>query len=184
MKKYKDILLCDEATIKTYTNLNDNTDGEYIAPAMYMAQKSDLESCIGTKLLQKLQELVGTGEIDDIENEKYKELLDDYITDFLAYATIVRLLPVVSFKIGNAGVVRTDEEKVVNMAYDEVFNLKEYYQNQSDYLMYRMQKYLIANYNNFKELNGNITVDCLKSNLYSSASVPIHLGGIRGKKLQ
>lgn len=180
--KYKDILLTSETDIKTYTNLNDNTAGEYIQPAMYMAQKSDLEACIGTKLVRKLQELVGTNQIEELEFENYKELLDDYVADFLAYATIVRLIPVVSFKIGNAGVVRTDEEKVVNMAYGEVFNLKEYYQNQADYLMYRMQKYLIANYNKFPELTGHRTIDELRANLYSAASVPIFLGGKRNPK--
>ena len=180
--KYKDILLTSETDIKVYTSLNDNTAGEYIQPAMYMAQKSDLEACIGTKLVRRLQELVGTNQIEELEFEHYKELLDDYVADFLAYATIVRLIPVVSFKIGNAGVVRTDEEKVVNMAYDEVFNLKEYYQNQADYLMYRMQKYLIANYNKFPELRANRTIDELRANLYSAASVPIFLGGKRNPK--
>ena len=176
--RYKDILLTSEEDIKTYTSLNDNTAGEYIQPAMYMAQKSDLEACIGTKLVRKLQELVGTNQIEELEFENYKELLDDYVADFLAYATIVRLIPVVSFKIGNAGVVRTD----VNMAYGEVFNLKEYYQNQADYLMYRMQKYLIANYNKFPELTGHRTIDELRANLYSAASVPIFLGGKRNPK--
>lgn len=181
MRKYNDVLLCSEETIKTYTNLNDNTAGDYIQPALYMAQHNELEGCLGTKLVRKLQELVGTNRIDEIENEHYKDLLDDYITDYLAYATIVRIIPIVSFKIGNAGVIRTDEEKVVNMAYGEVFNLKEYYQNQADYLKYRMQKYLIANYNKYPELSTYKSVDEMKSNLYSAASCGLWLGGIRNK---
>lgn len=178
----KNILLTSEDDIKTYSNLNDNTDGKYITPAIYMAQKSDLEGCIGTPLVRKLQQLIATNQLDDIENEYYKELLDDYISDFLAYATIVRLIPVVSFKIGNAGVIRTDEEKVVNMPYDEVFNLADYYKNQADYLMYRMQKYLIANYNKFPELTKYKSVEDIRANLYSAASVPIWLGGKRNPK--
>lgn len=182
MRKYNDVLLCSEDTIKTYTNLNDNTAGDYIQPALYMAQHNELEGCLGTKLVRKLQELVGTNRIDEIENEQYKDLLDDYITDYLAYATIVRIIPIVSFKIGNAGVIRSDEEKVVNMAYGEVFNLKEYYQNQADYLKYRMQKYLIANYNKYPELSTYKSVDEMKSNLYSAASCGLWLGGARNPK--
>lgn len=183
MKKFKDILLCNEDTIKTYTNLNDNTQGDYIAPAMYIAQNNDLERVIGTRLLRKLQELVGTGEIEDYENETYQELLDDYITDFLAYATIVRLIPVVSFKIGNSGAVRTEDEKVEGMAFGEVFSLTEYYQNQADYLAYRLQKYLVANYNNFPELGQCKSIEDIKSNLYSACNASIWLGGKRGKRL-
>lgn len=182
MRKYNDVLLCSEDVIKTYTNLNDNTAGDYIQPAIYMAQHTELEGCLGTQLVRKLQELVGTNHIDDIENENYKELLDDYITDYLAYATIVRVIPIVSFKIGNAGVVRTDEEKVVNMAYGEVFNLAEYYKNQADYLLFRMQKHLIANYSKFPELSKYKTVEDIRANLYSAANVPIWLGGKRNPK--
>ena len=180
-KRYKDILLCSEDTVKTYTNINDNTDGNYIAPAMYIAQNNDLEGIIGTRLLRKIQELIGTGEIEDCENEHYQELLDDYITDFLAYTTIVRLIPVVSFKIGNAGAVRTEDEKVVGMSFNDVFSLKDYYQNQADYLAFRLQKYLIANYSKYPELRQIKSIEEIKSNLYSASTCAIWLGGERGK---
>jgi hypothetical protein len=146
-----------------------------------MAQRNELEGCLGTQLVRKIQELVGTNQIEELEYEAYKDLLDDYITDYLAYATIVRIIPIVSFKIGNAGVIRTDEEKVVNMAYGEVFNLADYYKNQADYLKFRMQKYLIANYSKYPELSKHKTIEDIKANLYSAANVPIWLGGARNK---
>ena len=179
MNDYRDVLLCSEDIIKTYTNISDNTAGKYIQPSIYMAQHQDLEECLGTKLVRKIQELIGTNQINRVENEPYKTLLDDYITDYLAYATIVRLIPIVSFKIGNMGVVRTEDEKVISMPYNEVFNLKDYYKQQADYLQYRLQRYLIANYNLFNELKTHKTVDELQSNLYSAANVPIWLGGSR-----
>lgn len=181
MNKYRDVLLCSEDVIKTYTNISDNTAGDYILPAIYMAQHQDLEECMGSKLVKKLQELIATGRIDDIENEDYKTLLDDHVTDYLAYATIVKLIPIVSFKIGNAGVVRSEDEKVVSMPFNEVFSLTDYYKNQADYLLYRLQKFLIANYTKYPELGKYKTVADLQSNLYSAASVDIFLGGARGK---
>lgn len=181
MNKYRDILLCSEDTIKTYTNINDNTSGEYILPSIYMAQRAELEETVGSSLVKKIQELIGTNQIDNIANKRYKELLDDYITDYLAYASIVRLIPIVSIKIGNAGAVRTEDEKVTGLAYSEVFNLKDYYQNQADYLKYRLQRYLIANYQYFPELVTWKSIEDLQTNLYSAANVPIWLGGSRGK---
>lgn len=183
MNKYREILLCSETIIKTYTNLNDNTAGDYILPSLYMAQHQDLEECLGTSLVRKLQELVGTGAISDIENEHYKELLDESVSDFLAYTTIVKIIPIVSFKIGNAGAVRTEDEKVTGMSYGEVFNLVDYYQNQADYLKFRMQKFLLANYNKYPELKTYKSQADLRSCLYSAAGCDIWLGGIRNKKI-
>lgn len=171
---YKDILLCSEDDIKTYSNINENTDGKYISPAIYIAQKSDLEGVIGTKLVRKLQTLVGKNEIDNYENEHYKELLDDYVTDFLIYATIVRLIPIVQFKIGNAGNVISSDEKLINLSFEETFSLKDFYQNQADYLKYRLQKFLIKNHNNYKELS-SYSIDEMKANLKSAASCAINI---------
>lgn len=181
MRNYKDVLLCDEDTIKSYTNINDNVAGEYILPALYMAQHQDLEECLGSALVRKLQELVATGRIDDTEYEDYKTLLDDNVSDFLAYATIVRLIPVVSFKIGNMGAVRTEDDKVVSMSYSEVFNLKDYYQHQADYLLHRLQRFVLANYSKYPELGKYKSIDDLQSNLYSASNIGIWLGGARNK---
>lgn len=181
MNPYKDVLLCAEDTIKTYTNLNDNTAGKYILPAIYMSQHQNLESILGTLLVEKLQELVATNHINDNENEHYKVLLDDYVIDFLAYSSIVKLIPIISFKIGNAGVVRTEDEKVIGMSYTEVFGLADYYQHQADYLQYRIQKYLLQNYSKYKELKQYTTIDKIKSNILTSANCSIWLGGARNK---
>ena len=183
MNPYKDVLLCCEDTIKTYTNLNDNTAGKYILPALYIAQHQNLEEVLGTLLVEKLQELVATNHINDNENEHYKVLLDDYVNDFLAYSTIVKIIPIVSFKIGNLGATRTEDEKVTGMSYSEVFGLAQHYQQQVDYLQYRMQKYLLQNYSKYKELKEHTTTDNLKSNLISASNCNIWLGGARNKIL-
>lgn len=182
MNRYRDILLCSEDTIKTYTNINDNTSGEYISPAIYMAQRAELEETVGSMLVKKLQELIGTCTLENEENKHYRELLDDYITDYLAYASIVRLIPIISFKLGNAGAVRTEDEKVYGLSYTEVFGLKDHYQQQADYLKYRLQRYLIANYQDYPELVTWKSLEDLQCNLYSAANVPIWLGGERCPK--
>ena len=181
MKQYKDVLLCSEDIIKTYTNLNDNTAGKYILPALYMAQHQDLEEILGTALVEKLQGLVATNQLNNAENEHYKTLLDDYVSDYLAYSTIVKLIPIVSFKIGNSGAIRTEDEKVVGMTFTEVFALADHYQHQVDYLCFRLQKYLLKNYSKYKELKQYTTIDKIKSNLLSSANCNVWLGGARNK---
>lgn len=177
MNDYRNILLCSEDDIKTYSNISDNTDGKYISPAIFMAQKSDLEETIGTQLVKKLQEMVACSTLEGY----YMELLNDYVVDYLIYASIVRLIPIVSVKIGNTGAVRTEDDKVTGLSFGEVFNLRDYYQNQADYLKYRLQRYLLANYQHFPELHTYRSIADLQQNLYSSANVPIWLGGARNK---
>lgn len=178
---YKDILLCSEDTIKTITNINDNIAGDYLTPAIYVAQKSNLEGILGTALVRAIQRLIVEDKLNLEANKHYKELLDDYITDYLSYAAICEVIPIVSFKIGNTGAARTDEEKTTSLSFNEVFKLKDWYEDKMNYFGYRMQRYLIDNYNLFPELNDS-TISNIKHNLYSAADCPIFLGGERAKK--
>lgn len=176
---YRDILLTSEDVIKTYSNISDNIAGDYLLPSIHIAQRTDLEGIIGTALVNKIQALIAEGDIYNDENKHYKELLDEYITDFLCYASIKELIPIVSFKINNVGAARTDEEKTSSVSFNEVFKLKDYYEDKANYFAHRMQKYLLDNYNKFPELN-DTTMSNIKANLYSAANCPIFLGGPRG----
>ena len=64
-----------------------------------IAQRSDLERIIGTALVAKLQQLIAEDTIHYGENQHYKELLDEYITDFLCYAAIKELIPIVCYRM-------------------------------------------------------------------------------------
>lgn len=182
MSTYRDILLVDEDYIKSNSNLNDNTSGDYILPAISFAQHQYLEETIGSALVRKLQQLVYDDEINDVENIHYKELLDDYVIDYLAYVSISEIVVNTSFKLNNFGASRTDDEKLYGVSFSEVYKLRDYYKSKADYLQYRMQRYLIANYNNYPELVEYKTISDLRCNLYSSAGCPIWLGGERCPK--
>ena len=94
--------------------------------------------------MKKIQYLIGTGEIELVENSHYKWLLDEYITDYMIYASITELIPILSFKINNMGANRTEDEKVYSLSYNEVFALQDHYKHQADYFKYRLQRFLIA----------------------------------------
>ena len=179
--EYRDILLTSEDTIKSYSNINDNIAGDYLLPSIHIAQRSGLEGILGTLLVNKLQTLIGENELNYEENKHYKELLDDYVTDYLTYAAIVELIPIVSFKIDNMGASTTNEEKATNMSFNEVFKLKDYYADKMDYFAMRMQRYLVDNYSKFPELSNN-KISNIKANLDSAAGCSIWVGGKRGKQ--
>lgn len=179
---YKDILLVSEDYIKTITNLSDNMAGDYILPSIYFAQHQYLEEILGSSLVRKIQQLVAENTIENYENADYKTLLDDYIQDYLAYVVMSEAIVATSFKINNFGASRTEDEKQYAVSYDEVFKLKKFYKEKADYLQYRMQRFLLANYSKYPELATYKSIADLQQNLYSAANVPIFLGGARNPK--
>lgn len=178
--EYRDILLTSEDDIKTYSSVNDNVSGDYLLTAIAIAQRTGLEGIIGTALVNKIQELIGTDNIDKSEYKHYKTLLDEYISDYLIYQSIVELIPIVSFKINNIGATKTDDEKNSLVTFNEVFKLKDYYEDKADYFAMRLQRFLIDNYSDYPELN-NTAIKNIKANLNSAASCNIWLGGARNK---
>lgn len=174
---YRDVLLTNENIIKSTTNIFENVNGNYLLPSIKLSQDIDLESVIGTKLLESLQQMVYRNEFKNI----YKKLLDNYVQPYLTYSSIVRLIPTVSWKITNAGVMTTSDEKMNPTSANEVDKVKAYYQNIADTYKIKMQRFLIANHNDFPELNEGTTIECIRQNLYSSATSGLALGGARGK---
>lgn len=179
-----EVLLISEDTIKSVTNMSDNMQGDYLLPAIQLAQDIDLEETIGTPLLEKIQELVLNNTIINADNSAYKTLLDKYIQPFLCYATIAHITVPVAFKIANAGILRTEDEKMYNVSATEVDRVKSHYQHIADTYKYRLQRYLIANYNKYPELLKYKSIADLRANLYSAASCGIVLGGARGKTIE
>nr|DAJ17427.1 MAG TPA: hypothetical protein [Siphoviridae sp. ctuCR5] len=55
---YRNVLLISEDYIKSESNLDNNVSGKYLQSAIKLAQDIELQSLIGTKLLEKIQKLV------------------------------------------------------------------------------------------------------------------------------
>lgn len=177
MADYKDVLLINENVIKSITNISENVNGGYILPAIKLAQDIDLEETIGSELKQSLQKKV----FDNTLDTKYKFLLDEYIQPYLTYAAIVELIPNVAWKIGNAGVMVTNDEKMTNVSTNDVDKIRNHYKHLADVYKGRLQKYLIANYSEYPELGKSTGIDKIRHNLYSTASCNLNLGGERGR---
>ena len=174
-----EILLSSEAFVKSVTSVSDNLSGKYILPSLREAQEVGLKGILGDSLLSKLKDLVKDGKINDPGNGKYKELIDR-CQYYLAYVTIVEVTNKTTFKVGNFGVVKSSDENMQVATQDEVAKMQYYYQSKADACCYDLQTWLMDNREFFPELNTN---DCrrIASNLYSSASCGIFLGGARGK---
>ena len=175
-----EILLSSENFIKSVTNISDNVAGKYILSSLREAQEVSLKSIIGIPLLEKLKDLVKSGEIESDVNIRYKYLLGK-IQYYLAYMTIVELIYKVSYKIGNAGLVKTADENLQVASLDEIVSQKEYYQGKADYHCMELQQYILEDMGDYPEVD-EATCRKIHANLYSAATCGIFLGGARGKR--
>ena len=170
------ILLISEDTLKTYSHLNDNVWGKSLTPAIITAQDIYLQKFLGSCLYKKVLELVKSGEIRNENYAMYKELLDSYITNFLIYQTLANLIPEISTKITNMGLVTSSDEHVQNVTQGERDLVMGQYQKYADAYCKMMQDFLKENRDSFPELNC-----CGAPNLDSSAETGLWLGGTRSK---
>lgn len=171
------VLLISEDKLKSYTSLNDNVFGKVIFPAIKTAQDIYLQEIIGTALMVKLQTLIKEGHISDQENVNYKTLLDDYISPYLIYQTLVGLVPELANKLVNLGVVQNNNEYTTNTYQGERELVRGQYQTYADAYCNLMQKYLNANSASFPELSDSD--QAVSPTLDSSATCSLWLGGKR-----
>ena len=176
-----EILLSSEAFVKSVTSVSDNLSGKYILPSLREAQEVGLRGILGDDLLRKLKTLIKDGDLETYSGGSYKTLVDR-CQYYLAYKTIVEVTNKVSYKIGNFGVTKTQDENLQVATQDEIAKMQYYYQSKADACCLDLQNYLLDNRAAYPELTECICHK-IESNLYSAASCGIFLGGARGRKL-
>ena len=196
--EYKNVLLVSEDKVKSESNIDANISGKYLLTAIKLAQDTQLQSTIGTELLESLQKKVinytadvpvhpiepeepYSDSIDDHKNSRYKELLDYYIQPYLIYQVLSEIIIPISYKLSNFGVMRTDDEKAYVADNSKVDLLKQHYNDKADFYKRRLQYYLIDHFNDFPELVEYHSIDKMFPNLYSASNSSLWLGGAIGK---
>lgn len=174
-----EILLTSESFVKSVTNVSDNLAGKYILPSIREAQEQGLKGILGDCLLSRLKDLIRAGEMDSLENTYYKQLVE-HCQYYLSYMAIVEVTNKVSFKIGNFGVAKSQDENLQVATYDEITKMQYYYQSKADAHCIDLQKWILDNRSSFPELS-SCQCDRIKSNLHSAATCGVFLGGARGK---
>lgn len=168
--------LISPQSVKDVTNISDNLSEKYILTAIREAQQTELTTVLGVHFISTIEHLIENNEIGNPEHANIKFVLDNYISYFLIYNVIEKLIPLVSVKLDNAGAVMSENEDVENLSFSDMLKLQDYYRQKSDFYKQRLQKYLRNNRSMFGDL-----LCC--SELDSAYSSPIFLGGRRGKHI-
>lgn len=150
--KYPNVILVSPSKIKQLTSVNENVEESDMFTAALNAQNTDLQPVIGSRLLWKLQELVSEGTLSLESNMPYKVLLDQYIQPYLCTMSALKLVPVISYKMRNKGLVNTSDDKVSNSSWTEMKSFMELLRTESTTYANLLKEFLTKNYSLFPEL--------------------------------
>lgn len=175
-----EILLTSEKFVKSVSSISDNVAGKYILPAIREAQEVGFRRIVGDALLDKLKALYAADELD--KNPPYLHLVEKS-QYYLAYAAIVDIVTRVTYKVGNFGVAKSDDENLRAAGVNELSNQREYYQSKADACCMDLQNFILAHKSDYPELTEN-TCYQIKANLQAFATCGIFLGGVRGRHIK
>ena len=180
-KNVTKVLLTSEEFVKSQTNISDNVSGKYILTAIREAQDINLQRAIGGPLFRKLKDLVSNETVDAEGNEAYADLLT-LCQYFLAYQAVAEVLPKLSYKITNAGVVKTGDEQIQNVNLEELSNQLNIYRDKAAHYLRDVQRFCLNNRTALPELNACQCRD-IAAHLETQYTGGLFLGGARGKIL-
>lgn len=146
MARIRNILI-DVQRIKSTTDIDNNMDDQIIRNAIWEVQEDALRPLIGEPLYDRL--LTDLNSLPQI----YKDLVTNFIWDFLTRGVLSYVVKTSTYKITNAGVVKTGSTDNPTISEAELARLQRRYQKDFDHYGDRLWRYLIDQSENFPEFD-------------------------------
>tara|TARA_R110002073_G_C9409519_1_gene575200 strand:+ start:557 stop:1135 length:579 start_codon:yes stop_codon:yes gene_type:complete len=153
------VLFISEQKLVDSTSIYGSVDSSLLLPYVRQAQRLYCETKLGTDLTQKLKDLITAGTINNVGNEYYKELLNDYIGDYLPNMSLYMAFPFLRFKIEAGNIYSKTSETGVALTTAEAQHLRSEILNTGEYFIERMIDFIKNNISQFPEYNTNSGAD-------------------------
>ena len=141
--------------IKRYSILSGSVDPDKFLTMVEIAQDTEVQNYLGTKLLEKLQNLILAGTVDLPANPNYKLLLETYVKPMTIYWSLVVYMPFAAYSVANNGVFKRTAEGSITVEKTEVDYLVEKYRDVAQYYTNNFTSYMIYNESLFPEYLSN-----------------------------
>ena len=145
--------------IKRYSVLSGSVDPDKFIYMVEIAQDTEVQNYLGTKLLEKLQDLILAGTINDPANAAYKTLLETYIKPMTIYWALVCYMPFAAYSVGAKGVFKGSSETAETVDKDEVDYLVEKYRDIAQFYTNNFIDFMVYNQTTYPEYNANTQDD-------------------------
>ena len=143
----------------TFTSANGSLDPDKFLPYISLAQDIHMQNYLGTDLYEKIEKLIRDGELTELLNPNYFNLVKDYLKDMLIYWAMVEYLPFAGVNITNGGIFSHSPENATALDKDRVDFLIENTRTKAQHYTNRFIDYICFNTNLFPEYNSNSNGD-------------------------
>jgi len=113
-------LLITRNDLVKFTAVNGNLDADKFMQFIKIAQDIHVQNYLGTQLFDKLKQLIVDGDVDDVGNEDYKNLLVTFVKPCLIHWAMTEYLPWAAYTISNKGVYKHGSENAENVDKNEI----------------------------------------------------------------
>ena len=145
--------------IKRYSVLSGSVDPDKFIYMVEIAQDTEVQNYLGTKLLEKIQDLILAGTINDPANAAYKTLLETYVKPMTIYWALVCYMPFAAYIVANGGVYKHTSESAETVSKDEVDYLVEKYRDIAQFYTNNFIDFMVYNQTTYPEYNANTNDD-------------------------
>ena len=152
-------LLITRTDLVKLTALGGNVDTDKFIQFIKIAQDIHIQNYLGTRLFQKIKDLIANGDIDLLPFLKYKNLLIDYIKPMHIHWAMVDYIPFAAYTIANKGVYKHSSENAENVDKVEVDYLVNKERDIAQNYTQRFIDFMSFNSNQFPEYTANSNSD-------------------------
>lgn len=152
-------LLISTEDIKRFTISNGNLDADDFIEYIKISQDITIQNYLGSKLYQKLQELILSDDINASGFTDYKYLLTTYIKPMLVHWAMVYYLPFAAYTLNNKGLFKHTSENATNVDKVEVDFLVEKERDIAESYTQRFIDFMSFNQTTYPEYYGNTNSD-------------------------
>ena len=104
------VLWISPQKLKENSNVLENVDDFYLRNAILKTLDIKITPVLGNNLVNYINDLIISGDINDPSKEVYKILVDEYAQQAIIFGAIAEVLPEVSFKVTTKGLLQFDNE--------------------------------------------------------------------------
>ena len=148
-------LFITSTDLKRNTFVNGNVSVDYFIQFVKIAQQIHIQNYCGTKLYDKLSDLITSGDIDLAGNAKYKTLIQDHLKDMLIHYSMIDYLPFASYQVSSGGIYKYNSENSEIATKEEVDSLIDKHRNFAQFYTRRFIDFMNFNQADYPEYYQN-----------------------------
>lgn len=137
--------------LKRKSIFDGNLDSDKIIQFIEVAQDTEIQTYLGSKLYEKLQADI----IADTLTGDYKTLVDDYIKPMLIWYTQAAYIPYAAYQISNGGIYKHSSENSTAVDQSEINSLTSHSTETAEFYTQRFMDHMNYNSNLYPEYISN-----------------------------